>query len=41
MALALVRAYTLVLRSTWLNWPKWIPFVDGAALEDFPGLRKL
>ena len=32
MAMAVVRANTLMLRGAWLKQPKWIPFVDGAAL---------
>ena len=41
MALAVVRANTLLLRGARLKRPKWIPFVDGAALEGSPGLREL
>ena len=41
MAMAVVRSNTLLLRGARLKRPKWIPFVDGAALEGFPGLRKL
>ena len=41
MAIAVVRFNTLLLRGAWLKQPKWIPFVDDAALEGFPGLREL
>ena len=41
MALAVVRANTLLLRGARLKRPKWIPFDDGAALEGFPGLREM
>ena len=41
MAMAVVRANTLLLCGARLKQPKWIPFVDGAALEGFPGLRDL
>ena len=41
MAMAVVRANTLLLCGACLKQPKWIPFVDSAALEGFPGLRKL
>ena len=41
MAMVMVRANTLLLRGTWLKQPKWIPFMDGAALEGFPGLHEL
>ena len=33
MAMAVIRANTLLLPGTWLKWPKWIPFVNGAVLE--------
>jgi hypothetical protein len=39
--MSVVRANTLLLRDARLKRPKWIPFVDGAALEGFPGLREL
>ena len=41
MAMAVARANTLLLRGVRLTRPKWIPFVNGAALEGFPGLREL
>ena len=41
MAMVVVRANTLLLRGARLKRPKWIPFVDGATLEGFPGLREM
>ena len=41
MAMVVVRANTLLLGVARLKRPKWIPFVNSAALEGFPGLREL
>ena len=41
MVMAVVRANTLLLRGARLKRPKWILFVDDAALEGFPGLREM
>ena len=41
MVMAVVRANTLLLRNARLKRPKWIPFVDVATLEGFPGLHEL
>ena len=41
MAMAVVRANTLLLHGARLKQPTWIPFVDGATLEVFPGMCKL
>ena len=41
MAMAVVRANTLLLRGAQFKRPKWIPFVNDAALEGFPGLCKM
>ena len=41
MAMAVVRSNTLLLRGARLKRPKWIPFVDGAALEGFTGLHEM
>ena len=41
MAMGVVRANILLLRGARLKHPKWIPFVNGATLEGFPGLREM
>ena len=41
MAMTMVRSNTLLMRGARIKHPKWISFVNGAALEDFPGLREL
>ena len=41
MAMAVARANTLLLRGVRLTRPKWIPFVNGAALEGFPRLHEM
>ena len=41
VVMTVVRANTLLLRGARLKQPKWIPFVDGAALGGFLELRKL
>ena len=41
IAMAVVRANTLLLCRGQLKRPKWIPFVNGSALECFPGRCEL